>query len=42
MSFLAVFVALVVGLGIGYAVGWNEARHPGKIKEQIDKLRGKL
>lgn len=41
MSFIAIFVALVVGLGIGYAVGWNEALHPGKIKAQIDKLRGK-
>lgn len=33
-AFSFLFGALL-GAGLGYVVGWNNARHPGKIKAQL-------
>lgn len=50
--FMVVVVAclgsLCIGLGIGYAVGWNRAKHPGKVEGIVgraadsisDKVKG--
>lgn len=44
-AFVACLGSLLIGLGIGYAVGWNRAKHPGKVEDIVgraaDSVRGK-
>jgi hypothetical protein len=42
ISFLAFFAGLIIGLGIGYAVGYNEVKHPGKLQDQTSSWWAKI
>lgn len=35
-------VTLVIGFGLGYAVAWNVAKHPGKIASQAQRLEDEI
>jgi hypothetical protein len=38
MEAIAVFVAgLAIGGGVGYAIGFNQVAHPGKISGQLSR-----
>lgn len=38
MLFWIVFLDALAFLAIGYAIGWNRAKHPGKIEAQAATL----
>lgn len=35
---IAIAIAFLAGLGLGYALGWNRAAHPGKVEAQLGSL----
>lgn len=39
---LIAMIALWIGIGLGYWVGWNRAEHPGKVEGEASRLWSKL
>lgn len=41
MLFWIVFLDAIAFLAIGYAIGWNRAKHPGKVEAQVEAIAEK-
>ena len=37
-AFVWAFLSLATGLVAGYVIGWNRAKHPGKVEAQVQSV----